>query len=193
MTSWLWNLKAKLYRSVRKSFPFNLILKSENKRLELLLCSLDIDGKKVVDLGTGTGNALQYLTDSNFVCGIDLTFSMLKVARQLYPGVELIQADALKLPVKTNAVEIVTAVGLSEYMRDIESLFKESYRLLKTNGYLIITFSPPGIWTGLRLLIGHSIFPRTLDELKKIAQNERFQLIENHRSLMQIQVLFQKI
>jgi len=193
MNDWRWNLKTKLYRCVRISFPFNIILKRENKRLESILCDIEINNKKVVDLGTGTGNVLKYFSNSNLVLGIDLTFSMLQVTRQLYPGIKLIQADALKLPVKTDSVELITAIGLSEYLSDIESLFMEAHRLLKADGFLLLTFSPGGIWTSLRLLLGYPIYPRTLNELISIASSERFRLIKDTHSVMQVQVLFQKI
>lgn len=192
MNDLLWSLKAKFYRSLRANFPFNIILKGENKKLELILDSIRIKNKKVVDLGTGTGNVLQYLVSSNLVFGIDLTFSMLKTAKQFYPGANLIQANVLELSIKKKSVELVTAIGLSEYLRDIESLFKETNRILKFNGFLVLTFSPRGICTWLRLLFGHPIYSRTLADLITIAKNERFQLVQNSHSLMQGQVLFQK-
>lgn len=193
MNNFRWNLKAKLYRSLRSRFPFNLILEGENKKLELILRAIDTTNKKVIDLGTGVGNALQYLTHFKLVIGVDLTFSMLQAARQTYPGVKLIQADALLLPIKTNSIQLVTAVGLSEYLLDIESFFKEAFRILKFDGFMILTFSHRGIWSRLRLLLGHPIYPRALEELITIAKSERFQIVKNSYSLMQGQVLVKKI
>ena len=193
MNNSLWNLKAKLYRYLRSRFPFNLVLKGENKRLELILRSIDITGKKVIDLGTGTGNVLQFLASTDVQFGIDSTFSMLKLAKQLHTRANLIQADVLKLPIKNNSVELAVAVGLSEYLKDIKSLIMEVYHILKLNGFLVITFSPSGIWTRLRLILGHPIYPRTFEELITIAKQERFQFVKNSYSLMQGQVLFKKV
>lgn len=192
MNDSLWNLNAKLYRSVRTGFPFNLILNGENRNLKLLLRSIEIKGKRVVDLGTGTGNVLYYLGDADPCLGIDLTFDMLKRAQQNYPDAKLVVADALKLPIKTDSAELMTTVGLSEYLKDVKPLFKEAYRILKDSGCLLLTFSPPGIWTRLRVLLGHPIYPRTLDELKVIALNEKFHFMRNTHSLMQGQALFEK-
>ncbi len=193
MSDLLWNLKSKLYRSLRSKFPFNLILRGENKKLEVILRSIDTTNEKVIDLGTGIGNVLQYLIDFKHVVGVDFTLSMLLLARQSYPGVKLIQADALLLPIKTNSVHLVIAIGLSEYLLDIEAFFKEAFRILKYSGFLVFTFSPRGIWSQLRLLLGHTIYPRTLDEIITIAMRERFQIVENSYSLMQGQVLVKKI
>lgn len=193
MNNWLWKLKANLYRKVRCCFPFNLILKKENQNLDLILQSLDICNKKVMDLGTGIGNAIPHLKNSECIFAIDFSFSMLKIARQLYPDVHFIQAHALLLPLKANSLDCITAIGLAEYLKNVAPLFREIYQLLKLKGFLILTFSPYGIWTRLRLLFGHAIYPRTLDELIYIAKTEKFIHIISTDSLMQRQILFQKV
>ncbi|UCE04460.1 MAG: class I SAM-dependent methyltransferase [bacterium] len=193
MTNLLWNLKAKFYLTIRKIIPFNLILKSENRNIEILLRSFNIKGKKVIDLGTGTGNILRYLKNSGFVLGIDRSLAMLLATKQIYPEVILIQADTLKLAIKKNSFELITAVGLSEYLKDINFLFKEVYRVLKNNGFFLMTFSPSGIWTRLRLLLGLRVYPRTLEEIVVIAEAMNFRLVRNDQTLMQAQVLFQKL
>lgn len=192
MNKSLWNLKAKFYRLVRLNFPCNLILKSENKKLDLLIQFLDTNGKIVVDLGTGTGNVLQFLNHSRLLLGIDIADQMIKSARVTNPGAELVQADALHLPIKTDSVELITAIGLSEYTKDIKSLFQEAGRILKNGGYFLMTYSPSGLWTGLRLLLGNAIYARNLNEIQKIAQNQQFRIMKTSHSLMQVQVLHQK-
>lgn len=189
----LWSLKAKFYAAWRTNFPFDFILKEENKKLELMLGSIEVSNKTIIDLGTGAGNVLQYLVDSKLTIGIDFSFSMLQATRQSYPGVNLLQANTIALPIKSNSIELITAIGLSEYLKNIEPFFKETFRILKNNGFLILTFSPRGIWSRLRLLLGHPVYQRTLTDLITIASNERFQMIKNSSSLMQAQVLFQKI
>jgi ubiquinone/menaquinone biosynthesis C-methylase UbiE len=188
----IWSLKAKFYRTLRTNFPFNLILKEENKKLKLMLSSIEVSNKTIVDLGTGTGNVFQFFVDSKLTIGIDFTFSMLQSTRRFYPETNLLQANAIALPIKHSSVELVTAFGLSEYLKNIEPLFKEAYRALKKNGFLVLTFSPRGIWSRLRLLLGHKIYPRTFADLDAIAKSEGFQIIKNSNSIMQSQVLFQK-
>ena len=70
----IWSLKAKFYRTLRTNFPFNLILKEENKKLKLMLSSIEVSNKTIVDLGTGTGNVFQFFVDSKLTIGIDFTF-----------------------------------------------------------------------------------------------------------------------
>ena len=170
-----------------------MILKGENKKLNILLNSIDRKGKIVLDLGTGTGNVLQFLNSARVVVAIDSNFSMLQVTKRLNPNVVLIQADASNLPIKLDSIHIVIAIGLSEYVREIEMLLKEISLILKRNSFLVFTFSPRGFWTRLRLLLGHSIYPRTFNDIKINARKEHFQKVSNSRSLMQEQVLFRHI
>jgi len=193
MNDFLWHVKSKFYRATRKRFPFNLILKGENKKLNILLDLVDTKGKIILDLGTGTGNVLQFLNDAHVVFAIDSNYSMLQVTKRLYPNVVLIQADALKLPVKSNSIHIITAIGLSEYVGEIESLFKEIFQAQLKDSFLVLTFSPRGFWTRLRSVLGHSIYPGTLNDMAKIARKEHFQMVNNRRTLMQEQVLFRHI
>ena len=193
MNDFLWHVKSKIYHSIRNSFPFNLILNRENKRLESLLALIYLKGKIVLDLGTGTGNALQFLDEAKVVFAIDSNFSMLQATRRMHPDAILIQADALSLPIKAKSIQVITAIGLCEYMSEIESLLKGICQSLKENGFLILTFSPKGIFTRLRLLLGHAIKPATLSDIEKIARKEHFQKVKSSRCLMQAQVLFIRI
>ena len=191
MNNLLWSLKAKLYQALRHGVPFNFILAGENKKLNRLVASLDLKTKRVIDLGTGTGNAIQFLNDAQIVLGIDVTFQMLQAAKNCYPEAKLIQADASQVPAKSNSVDVITAIGLSEYIEDINLLFSEFVRLLKNGGYLVFTFSPPAFWTSVRLLLGHRIYPRYFDEILLIAKKSRLHLVKKSRTFMQEQILFQ--
>jgi len=193
MTDNLWDVKSTLYRWFRNKFPFRQILNQENINLEALLDSVKLESKKIIDIGTGTGNVLQYLGNTGIIIGIDASFAMLRNVRYLFPHVHLMQADALSLPLKPSTADVVTAVGLVEYLKDVEPFFFHAALALKNNGYLVITFSPKGLCTSLRLLLGHSIFSNKLDEIVAIAQSHNLIKIHNCSSLMQGQVLFQKM
>jgi ubiquinone/menaquinone biosynthesis C-methylase UbiE len=193
MNNWLWRLKAKIYRPIRSGFPFNLVLKFENNRLNDILKSIAIKDLCVIDLGTGTGNVIQFLPEANRILGIDKTFEMLQQAWASFPNTKFIRADALAIPLKSNSVELITAIGLTEYIENLSICFSEVQRLLKRNGYFVVSYSPSGLWTRLRLLLGHAIFPKRLEQLIEIAKQEQMQLIKSSRTLMQGQILFQKV
>ncbi len=194
MNKIFWASKTKQFEIFRDLYPFNKILEKENANLKSLLNKIPIKNKLVLDMGTGTGNVLQMLDKSNQenISGIDFTYSMLKANKKSFPAVHLIQADVSCLPVKTNSVEVITAVGLAEYFNNIIPIFEESGRILKDEGWLIITFSPKNIWNWLRVILGHAIYTKNIDQIKSVAKFCRFQICESRESLMQQQLLFKK-
>jgi len=192
MNKWLWQLKAKLYDSVRNWFPFSLILKAENRKVAALIESIELRQRNVVDLGTGTGNGLPLFAAANYVVALDLSYHMLRAARRNFGNVKFIQADCNRSPFKSGVFDVISAIGLSEYLSDIEAFFAESFRLLKKDGFLLMTCAPPGLWTRLRLFLGHVIYPRTIESLQSIGKKKGFRVIRISASFMQSQLLFQK-
>jgi len=192
MNNHLWTITAKWYYHVRSIFPFRLILKAENRQLQTLLGSLDLSDQIVIDLGTGTGNALQFCEQARFAMGIDANLAMLQLARKNHEKKFFIQADVIALPLKSGFAGLVLAVGLSEYLRDLDAFFEEIARILSDRGSCIITYSPIGLRTLLRSFLGHKIYPRCLAEIVQIAAKHRFAKVSHRDSWMQGQILFQK-
>ena len=192
MNKLFWNLKTRFYKLFRSAFPFGTILNIENRNLVLLLNQAGIGKKTILDLGVGTGNVIPFLSGAKHVFGIDFTNSMLHEVRANFPFVEIVQADALFLPIKTKSVDIITSVGLIEYIKNAIPFFEESCRILKNDGYLVLTFSPANIWTRIRLLSGHSIYARRLEQITSVANLCNFEIKDYQQSMMQHQVLMQK-
>ncbi|MDZ7335724.1 MAG: class I SAM-dependent methyltransferase [candidate division KSB1 bacterium] len=184
---------ARCYERFRAVFPLCLILNAENRQLQSLIESIELSDKTVIDLGTGTGNALQFCEHALLSIGIDANRTMLDFARRKRSKSDFIQADVRFLPLKDGSVDLVVAVGISEYLSDLNPLFKEMVRILSKSGYCIFTFSPTGIMTNLRALFGHKIYPRNLDEIEKLALFWQLKSIKRGNTWMQRQILFQKI
>jgi len=92
---------------------------------------------KILDAGCGTGFNLNYLKNKGTVIGLDFSKDALKFCR-IREHKDLIQADAEILPLKNDAIDIMIALDCLEHLDDVKCL-KEFYRVLKPNGYLIIT------------------------------------------------------
>ncbi len=192
MNSHRWAMTARCYERFRGLFPFNLILKAENRQLQALLESIELVDKIVVDLGTGTGNALQFCNADDLAIGIDANFTMLQFARKNRPNCFFIQAEASALPLKSGLANLVLAIGLSEYLNDLESLFEEIARISSNGAWCIFTYSPISMMTHVRTLLGHKIYPRRLEDIARIARLWNFKITKQARSWMQGQILFQK-
>jgi len=192
MTKTRWDVTSVLYRWFRQLFPFRQILDQENAKLASLLESARPTDKSVVDIGIGVGNVVPYLERSRTIIGVDVSAAMLHRVRHSFPHVHLARADASSLPLKSSSVELVTAIGLIEYVKFVDIFFSEVAAALREKGHLIVTFSPKGIFARGRQVLGHVIYTRSLDEIMVIAAANRLDVIAHSASLMQIQVLFQK-
>jgi len=97
---------------------------------------------KILDFACGTGRILQFLdSKSKHVTGVDLSSEMLKVARNVLPEMEIIQADITKNNVLKNHPKFDVITAFRFFMNAQESLRKEVFQalfpLLKDDGIFI--------------------------------------------------------
>lgn len=151
--------------------PVNLFLLARRKKA-LQMCG-EVNGKKILDVGCGSGVfMIELIIRGAFVVGTDYSQKMLNIAKK-----ELIskniskttyilkKADATKLPFKENYFDLILATGLTDYLTDIQGqvFLKEASRILKNDGKIIVSFpieSSPLAFVrfGLGLKIRQKIF-----------------------------------
>ncbi|MBN2413586.1 class I SAM-dependent methyltransferase [candidate division KSB1 bacterium] len=185
----LWNLKAPLYNLFRKPWPLNRILGRETENIKTLLQLIPPQEGTALDIGCGTGRSIKlYKGSINFI-GLDGSFNMAKQASQNtnYP---VVVADALRPPFSANSFSLVTAVGLLEYLDDLETFFANCAAVLKQGGHLLVTGSPSGLFTSLRRVGGTKIHPRKADVIIEAAERYNFKLVGKKSCFSQDVFLF---
>jgi SAM-dependent methyltransferase len=112
---------------------------------DLLVREGDLAGRRVLDIGCGTGRFASRLAELHAakVWGIDPTPEMLEVARQRAPhGVGLRPGRAEELPFKDGWFERTT-MWLVAHLVDRPAAFSEARRVLATDGrFALATFDP---------------------------------------------------
>lgn len=110
----------------------------------------DLQGKKLLDLGCGTGEHLRlYLQrQADFVCGIDLSQAMLQQAAQnlaeFTPHFCLKQLAMEEIStLEQQDFDLVTSSFAFHYVEDFAKLLQDIYQKLKPNGYLIFSQEHP--------------------------------------------------
>jgi len=124
-----------------------------------LIASL-IHGKKVLEVGCGTGNLIQFLSRNNLdICGSDYSSIYLDKAKEKNPNVKFFKADLLDKPSWKeyhNSFDTVIASEVIEHIEyDLEAL-KTIHTLVKPNGVVILTVPAFNfLYSSLDKKIGH--------------------------------------
>ena len=111
--------------------------------LETLVRAGDLDGRRVLDVGCGTGRFVATLAERARVTGVDPEPEMLAVARRrLPPEVELLRASAEELPFADASFD-AAVLRLVVHLLDRPRAFAELRRVLGPDGRLVFaTFDP---------------------------------------------------
>ncbi len=104
-------------------------------------CAAFAPGARVVDIGCGTGQTVEYLCNTCGLqaVGIDLDESRLAQGRARVPGLPLIRAAGETLPFATASMDGALAECSLSVMEDRGRVLAEIHRILAARGKLVIT------------------------------------------------------
>ena len=145
-------------------------------------------GSIIADIGCGTeAQFLKTLDGMKERIGIDMKLTARKIR-----GIKLVKRKiAKKIPLKSNSVGCITMLAVLEHLDHPVDVIKDSYRILRDNGVLILTtpskFSIPIVWTlaNLGLSTPEEFYEHkyyfTKNHLKKILEDAGFRNIRVKR------------
>jgi ubiquinone/menaquinone biosynthesis C-methylase UbiE len=94
---------------------------------------------RALDLGCGAGLSTRALEPFVDQCiGLEPALSMLRWASEVAPRARFAVAVAEALPLRDHSVDLVTAAGSLNYVRDLHRCFAEVRRVLTTQGVLLV-------------------------------------------------------
>lgn len=97
-------------------------------------------GKKILDLGAGTGRLIPYLKDGGAeIFAVDISEKMVELLRKKFPAIEALVADSENLPFKDCSFDFVIATFLIVHLKNLDKTFREVYRVLADGGSFIVT------------------------------------------------------
>ena len=97
-------------------------------------------GKKLLEFGCATGAAANLLADYGFnVHSTDISRFAVNKARKHYPDISFNVHDMQNLFTKEKDFDVVVALDVIEHLEKPEQAIKNTYKILKKDGYVIIT------------------------------------------------------
>jgi ubiquinone/menaquinone biosynthesis C-methylase UbiE len=97
---------------------------------------------RVLDAGCGDGfvtNAISKLPNVDEAIGLDISGTAIRIAQSKYPHLDFKVGQVTDLPFESNYFDAITAIELIEHIYDVEQMFREFCRVLKSGGYFIAT------------------------------------------------------
>ncbi|TDO27664.1 methyltransferase family protein [Kribbella sp. VKM Ac-2527] len=128
------------------------LLNGHYERPAMLSLAGDVDGRRILDAGCGSGPLSAALRDRGAIMtGFDLSTAMIELARRrLGEDADLTVADLAKpLPYADAAFDDVVASLVLHYLEDWTEPLAELRRVLKTGGRLILSVNHPILYTAL--------------------------------------------
>ena len=139
-----WNEEMfKKYTNERLYFHSNFVIRYiENKRVRLILNAIEGEVKdKVLEIGCGEAYILRKLKSKNII-GLDISDVALEYAKNKLKNnssVQLIRADAQKIPLKDNSIDKIICSEVLEHVINPNKVIEEIVRISKADSTIVVT------------------------------------------------------
>ena len=98
-----------------------------------------VQGLKILDVGCGAGLLTEKLVKQNIIWGVDISPSLVTMARQ--KGLKAILSSADVLPFKNDNFDLVLCVGVIPYYKKPGKIISEICRTTKPKGKIVVSSS----------------------------------------------------
>jgi SAM-dependent methyltransferase len=138
------------YMKLAKSYAEIVDIKPHNAEYErpgLLHIMPDVQGKKVLDAGCGSGSLTHWLLEHGAeVIGVDASPEMLKYATLRIGDKATLRLHDLREPLgflQDESLDLVVSSLVMHYLDELLPVFREFYRILKPCGHFVFSIQHP--------------------------------------------------
>ncbi|MCU0753738.1 MAG: methyltransferase domain-containing protein [Xanthomonadales bacterium] len=119
------------------------------------------DVRWILEVGVGTGLALEFYPKKSNIVGVDISIDMLRCAGPRVARlrgsreVQLVNADAERLPFCDNSFDVITLPYVLSVTPNPSALLQELRRVCRSGGQILILnhFKGAGVWSGLEAIL----------------------------------------
>ena len=174
------------YDSSRDTHYYNFLVDEEMK-----IVSQHTRGKKVLEIGCGTGVLMEWIQKDCNVMGVDLSPGMVRKAQK--KGLVVVQGRAEELPHEADMFDVVYSFKTLPHVSGIAQALTEINRVLKRDGIAFVEFYNRHSVKYVLNKIAHFFFPRdffirydTIQEIRAACAQTGFEV----RNVYGIKFLF---
>ena len=148
--------------------------------LPALLDLLPEPGRRTLDLACGEGRVSRVLAERGHrVLGVEASPALAAAAREAAPAIEVLEADAVALPLPDGAVDLVVCSMALLNFDDLDAAVREAARVLEPGGRFCFTTVHP--WNSLKS--GEDYFAEHTYEETRTRDGLTMTFTDRHRPL----------
>ena len=142
-----------LERAAPRAVDMKALVYSFYARMDEFGRAFDVKSEPlVVDVGCSTGSFACWLGSEQTYIGFDISFESLRFARRA-SGQFFVQADAHRLPIKTNTVPFVVSREVLEHLDDALAAVRELCRVARRGVIVVFTLDFPFLYDPLNWVL----------------------------------------
>jgi SAM-dependent methyltransferase len=158
--------------------------------LEFLNCLGVESGRRLLDVGCGTGHLLAAAAERGlYTCGIDLSEQGVRIARRVSPQSDVVAGSGDALPFATGSFDYVTCIGALEHFLDIPGALGEIRRVAK-DGAMCCVVVPNARYLSWLMARRRGTEQRVLEETllslggwRQLIASQNLRVVSIHRDL----------
>ena len=132
------------FRPEDRADPFHRLY--EEKRAAVLARFAGAGRKRILDVGGGYGRIAGPLAEEHDVVLCDVSDEMLAEARRRWPDLELVRADARRLPFPDSEFDAVLAIDLAPHLPALDEGLRELARVARPGGEVVFDTTSASPW-----------------------------------------------
>lgn len=98
-----------------------------------------INGKNILDIGSGEGGTSLVFSENNFVVSVDLSFLRLQRQKANFQIKNSVNGNAVLLPFSDSSFDVIILQDVIEHLSDIKNFLSEIKRVLKPKGIIYLS------------------------------------------------------
>lgn len=181
----------KYCQQLEAAYGKDMMSEGGHEAIKHLFDTVDMQGKKVLDIGSGLGGVAFYIAKhyNCSVTGLEINSWMVEEAKRRMPEaykstINFVKSTGSKWPFADNSFDIICSKGVLTHVEDKSDILSECHRTLKPDGLLVISdalSSEARIWgeqiTRLNELEDLNMYPESKAGYIKELQKQHFQLL----------------